>query len=67
LGREVRRIEVLLCYNYQNGITNEEEDIIFTLELEVYFIGTISLLKMIQSMKTKNVGIMDINVKTSIS
>jgi hypothetical protein len=67
LGREVRRIEVLLCYNYQNGITNEEEDIIFTLELEVYFIGTISLLKMIQSMKTKNVGIMDKNVKTSIS
>ncbi len=58
---------MLLCYNYQNGITNEEEDIIFTLELEVYFIGTISLLKMIQSMKTKNVGIMDINVKTSIS
>jgi hypothetical protein len=29
LGGEVRRLEVLLCYNYQNGITNEEKDIIF--------------------------------------
>jgi hypothetical protein len=29
LGSEVRRPEVLLCYDYQNGIINEEEDIIF--------------------------------------
>jgi hypothetical protein len=29
LGGEVRKLEVLLCYNYQNGITNEEKDIIF--------------------------------------
>jgi hypothetical protein len=30
LGDEVRRLEVLLCYDYQNGLKNEEEDIIFT-------------------------------------
>jgi hypothetical protein len=24
LGGEVKRLEVLLCYNYQNGITSEE-------------------------------------------
>ncbi len=29
LGGEVRRPKMLLCYNYQNGITYEEEDIIF--------------------------------------
>jgi hypothetical protein len=29
LGSEVRRPEVLLYYNYHNGITNEKEDIIF--------------------------------------
>jgi hypothetical protein len=32
LGGEVKRPEVLLCYDYQNGITNVEEDIIFTIE-----------------------------------
>jgi hypothetical protein len=29
LGGEVRKLEVLQCYDYHNGITNEEEDIIF--------------------------------------
>jgi hypothetical protein len=29
LGGEVRRPKVLLCYNYYNGILNEEEDVIF--------------------------------------
>jgi hypothetical protein len=29
LGSEIRRPEVLLCYDYQNGITNEKKDIIF--------------------------------------
>ncbi len=32
LGNEVRRPKVLLCYDYQNGITYEEENIIFTTE-----------------------------------
>jgi hypothetical protein len=67
LGGEIRRPEVLLCYDYQNGITNEDEDIIFVTKLELFSIGTISLLETIQSMKTINVGIMDIDVKTSIS
>ncbi len=29
LGNEVRRLKVLLCYDYQNGIIDEKEDIIF--------------------------------------
>jgi hypothetical protein len=32
LGGEVRRPKVLLWYNYQNGITNEEEDIMFAIK-----------------------------------
>jgi hypothetical protein len=32
LGAKVRRPEVLLCYDYQNGITYEEENIIFAIE-----------------------------------
>ncbi len=67
LGTEVRKQKMLLCYDYKNGITYEEENIIFALELELFSIGTISLLETIQSMKTTDVGIMDTNVKTSIS
>jgi hypothetical protein len=29
LGTKVKWLEVLLCYNYHNGIINEEDDIIF--------------------------------------
>jgi hypothetical protein len=32
LGNEVRRLEVLLCYDYQNGIIDEEEDNIFVVK-----------------------------------
>ncbi len=67
LGGEVRRTEVLLCYNYQNGITDEEKDIIFATKPKLFLIGTISLPKIIQSMKTIDEEIMDTNVNTSIS
>ncbi len=33
LGGEVRKLEVLLCYNYHNGIIDEEKDIIFATQL----------------------------------
>jgi hypothetical protein len=46
--------------DYQNGIIDEEEDIIFAIEQELFSIGTIYLPKTIQSMKTTNMGIMDI-------
>jgi hypothetical protein len=67
LGREVGKLEVLLCYDYQNGITNEKEDIIFAIEQELFSIGIINLFETIQFMKTTDVGIMDTYVKTSIS
>jgi hypothetical protein len=67
LGSEVRRLEVLLCYVCQNGITNEKEDTILVIELELFSIRIIILPETIQFMKTTYVGIMDINVKTSIS
>ncbi len=38
LGGEVRRPKVLFCYNYQNGITEEEEDIIFATKPELFSI-----------------------------
>ncbi len=53
-----------MCYDYQNGII-DEEDILFTTELELFSIRTISLPKTIQFMKTTYVGIMDTNVNIS--
>jgi hypothetical protein len=58
---------MLLCYNYQNGIIDEEEDIIIAIGPKLFSIGIMSLPKTIQSMKTSDVEIMDTNVKTSIS
>jgi len=62
LGGEVRRPEVLLCYDYHNGIIDEREDIIFAIKPKLFSMGTINLLEIIQSMKTTNVEIMDTNV-----
>jgi hypothetical protein len=67
LGGEVKRLKVLLCYDYQNGITHHQEDIIFAIKLELFSIRTIGLPEIIQSVKTIDVDIMDINVKNSIS
>jgi len=36
---------MLLCYNYQNGTTDEEEDIIFVMEPRLVSISTINLPK----------------------
>jgi hypothetical protein len=41
LGSEIRRPKVLLCYNYHNGITNEEE-IIFVTKPKLFSIKTIN-------------------------
>ncbi len=67
LGGEIKRLEVLLCYDYQNGITNEEKYIIFAIKPKLFSIGIISLPEIIQSIKPTDVEIMDTNVKTSIS
>jgi hypothetical protein len=32
LGSDIRKLEVLLCYDFYNGITDEEEDITFAIE-----------------------------------
>jgi hypothetical protein len=54
LGGEVRRPKVLLCYNYQNGVTNEE-DIIFATKLKLFSTRTISLFETIRFVKTIDV------------
>jgi hypothetical protein len=58
---------MLLCYDYQNGITNEEQDIMFVIEPKLFSTWTISLPKIIQFAKTIDVEIMNISDKTSNS
>ncbi len=52
LGTNVKQLKVLLCYNYQNGITNEKENIIFATKLEFFSISIINLLDTFQSVDT---------------
>jgi hypothetical protein len=52
---------VLLCYDYQNGIT-DEEDIIFTIELELFSMGTINLPKNFQYVEPTKFTHIDIEV-----
>ncbi len=40
----VKQLEVLWCYDFLNGITNEEEDVMFESEPKLFSIGTISYL-----------------------
>jgi len=48
----------------KNGIIDEEEDIMFAIELELFSIGTISLFDTIWSIETTYVEIMDTSDKT---
>jgi hypothetical protein len=43
LGTNLKRPKVLLFFDYQNGIINVEEDLMFTSEHELFSIGIISL------------------------
>ncbi len=42
LGTSLKRPQVLLCFDYQNDITNEEKDLMFTNEPELISISTIN-------------------------
>ncbi len=43
LNINMKSPKVLLCFDYHNGITNEEEDLIFARDLKLFSIGTINL------------------------
>ncbi len=45
LGVETRRPQVLVYYDLMQRLTDEEEDLIFETELELFSIGTITLLE----------------------
>lgn len=40
LGINVKIPKILLCFDYQNGVTNKEENIMFQCELELFLLLT---------------------------
>jgi hypothetical protein len=43
LGVQTKRLKVLVCYEFHFGISNEEEDVIFTTKLDLFSIGIIAI------------------------
>ncbi len=50
MGVETRRPQVLVCYDLMEGLTYEEEDLIFETKPKLFSIGTITLLEKIVSL-----------------
>jgi hypothetical protein len=43
MGINLKRLKVLQCFDYHNGIIDQEEGLLFASELDLFFIGTINL------------------------
>jgi hypothetical protein len=43
LGVQTKKLEVLICYDFHSGIFNDEEDVMFAIELDLFSIGTITI------------------------
>ncbi len=41
LGVQTKRLEVLMCYDFHYGISNEEEDVMFTIKTNMFYVGTV--------------------------
>ncbi len=46
LDNNTKHLEVFFCYNFVNGVTNEEEDMLLVAELNLFIISTIILSKL---------------------
>jgi len=71
LGVKTRRPPVLVCYDLMEGLTYEEEDLVFETKPKLFSIGTITLLEEIVSLlnvrmsKIKNIEEFDLEQGTS--
>jgi hypothetical protein len=60
LDSNTKCLEVLLCYDFVNEITNEEKDVLLVVKLDLFTIGTITLLEL------KILAIMAVDAKIDI-
>jgi hypothetical protein len=55
LGANTKRPQILVCYDLMEGLTYEEEDMIFEIKPKLFSIGTITLSKeMISLLSVRN-------------
>jgi len=47
LGNDIKQPKIIVCYDFQLRITNDEEDIMFMAKLKPFSIGTIEELVML--------------------
>jgi hypothetical protein len=45
LDSNIKHLEVLFCYNFVNGVTYEKEDTLLVAKLDLFVIGTITILE----------------------
>ncbi len=60
MGVETRRPQVFVCYDLLEGLTNEEEDLIFKIKLKLFSIGTIIISK--EKISSLSIGILNIRI-----
>jgi len=60
LGAESKRPQVLVCYDLTKGLTNEEEDLIFEIQLDMFSIGTITISN--ETISLLNVRVLEIKI-----
>jgi hypothetical protein len=58
LGAKPKRPHILVCYDLLEGLTNEDEDLVFDIEPKLFSIGTITISSEIISLL--NVGVSEI-------
>ncbi len=58
MGIETRRPQILVCYDLMQGLTYEEEDLIFETKLELLLIGTITFSE--ETLSLLNIGVLEI-------
>jgi hypothetical protein len=63
---KTRRPQVLVCYDLMDGLTNEEEDLIFETEPKMFSIGTIIILNEIVSLLSVGVTKIKINGESKL-
>jgi len=60
LGAETKKPQVFVCYDLTKGLTDEEEDLIFKIDLEFFSIGTITILE--ETISLLSIGMLKIKI-----
>jgi len=60
LGAKIKSPQVLVCYDLLEGLIDEEEDLIFEIELELFSIGTITISD--ETISLLSIGVLEVKI-----